>query len=132
MNRQSGQPPTYRHTPVARILVVDDDPQYRRAVRIALTARGYGVSEAADGFLALEEVRAAAFDLVLLDWRMPGMDGGETCRAIRASRPVPVIVVAAPDREAEALAAGAEAFFRKPVDAGTLLARIGAVLGRPS
>ena len=78
---------------MARVLVVDDDLQYRRVVRIALTVRGYDVREAANGFEALDEMRLAAVDVILMDWLMPPIDGEAACRAIRASSSVPIIVV---------------------------------------
>lgn len=114
---------------MARVLVVDDDLQYRRVVRIALTVRGYDVREAANGFEALDEMRLAVVDVILMDWLMPEMNGEAACRAIRASSSVPIIVVASSDRPLEALAAGADAFLRKPVTIHSLLAGIEAVLG---
>jgi two-component system, OmpR family, KDP operon response regulator KdpE len=109
---------------LARVLIVDDDPQFRRAVRMALTARGHEVSEAANGQEALDKLVARAADIVLLDWRMPVMNGEQSCRAMRAASCVPIIVISALNRENEALSAGATAFFRKPVDVGALLAGI--------
>ncbi|MGP8248067.1 MAG: response regulator [Bryobacteraceae bacterium] len=109
--------------------MVDDDLQYRRALRIALTVRGYDVREAANGFEALDEMRLAVMDVILMDWIMPGMDGEATCRAIRATSSVPIIVVTASDRVQEALAAGADAGLKKPVNINSLLARTEAVLG---
>ena len=67
-----------------RILVVDDDPQIRRVMRVTLTGQGYEVDDAKNGESALEKLREQRFDLVLLDMNMPGMGGLETCRAIRA------------------------------------------------
>lgn len=115
---------------MARVLVVDDDPQFRRAIRVALMARGYEVSEAADGLQALGKMQATHMGVVLLDWRMPGMDGEATCRALRAASSVPIIVLTASDRIREALAAGADSFLRKPVNINSLLARIEAALER--
>ena len=109
---------------LAKVLIVDDDSQFRRAVRIALIARGHEVSEAANGREALEKMATRTIEVVLLDWRMPVMDGEETCHAMSAASVVPIIVVAGSDVEKKALSAGASAFLRKPVDAGALLARI--------
>ena len=67
-----------------RILVVDDDPQIRRVMRVTLTGQGYEVDDAKNGEEALEKLRAERFDLVLLDMNMPGMGGVESCRLIRA------------------------------------------------
>ena len=68
-----------------RILVVDDDPQIRRVMRVTLTGQGYEVDDAKTGEAALEKLRDERFDLVLLDMNMPGMGGLETCRAIRGA-----------------------------------------------
>ena len=65
-----------------RILVVDDDPQIRRVMRVTLTGQGYEVDDAKSGDAALEKLREERFDLVLLDMNMPGLDGLETCRLI--------------------------------------------------
>ena len=121
----------YRRFAVAKVLVlvVDDDAQYRRVVRIALTVRGYDVREAAGGSGALEETQGQGVDVILLDWIMPGMDGEATCNAIRAASNVPIIVVTASDHAQEALDAGAQAVLRKPVDIDTLTARLEAILG---
>ena len=118
-----------RGNTLARILVVDGDFRYRRAVRIALTVRGYEVPEAANGLEALDETRIEATDVILMDWVMPGMGGDAACRAIRTASSVPIIVVTALDREREALAAGADVFLQKPVSIHTLQAGIEAILG---
>ena len=64
-----------------RILVVDDDPQIRRVMRVTLTGQGYEVDDAKTGEAALEKLRKERFDLVLLDMNMPGMGGFETLPA---------------------------------------------------
>src|SRR5207253_1482701 len=68
-----------------RILVVDDDPQIRRVMRVTLTAQAYEVDDVKHGEAALEKIRDQQFDLVLLDMNVPGMGGLETCREIRAA-----------------------------------------------
>ena len=113
---------------VARILVVDDDSQFRRVLRIALTASGHQVCEAANGFEALSKVRASPLDLVLLDWQMPGMAGEETCRAMRRFSRAPIIVVSALDRSREAAAYGLDGSLTKPVEIDVLLGRIDSAL----
>ena len=112
-----------------RILVVDDDPQFRRVVRVALTARDHEVREAASGFEVLDRALFEAVDVILVDWIMPGMDGDATCRAIRAASCVPIIVMTASDRAREAFSAGAGAFLKKPVSIERLLASIETILG---
>jgi two-component system, OmpR family, KDP operon response regulator KdpE len=113
-----------------RILNVDDEPQARRAVKIALIARGFEVVEASSGEEGIEKLRTENPHVVLLDVNLPGMSGIETCREIRASSEVPVIVISVrrvgADR-AEAFEAGADQYITKPFDIEELVARIRAV-----
>lgn len=106
---------------MARILIVDDDRQFRRIVRLALTVNGHEASEAANGAEAVIRLRESVFDLVFLDWQMPVMGGEETCHAIRAFTDVPIIVVSARDRSSDALLSGATASLTKPLDLEALL-----------
>jgi two-component system KDP operon response regulator KdpE len=117
----------------ATILVVDDDPQIRRVMRMTLVSHGYMVSDARSGEEALEAVRDEKCDLVLLDINMPGMGGLETCRLIRASSEMPIIVLTVRNTErdkVEALDAGADDYVTKPFGTPELLARIRAALRR--
>jgi two-component system KDP operon response regulator KdpE len=116
-----------------RILVVDDDPQIRRAMRTTLTGRGYEVADARTGEEALEALRSGNYDLVLLDMNMPGMGGIETCRLIRSSSEVAIIMLTVSNSEkdkVEALDAGADDYITKPFSTPELLARIRATLRR--
>lgn len=115
------------------ILVVDDDPQIRRALRIMLTGEGYEIDDARSGEGALEKLRRSRFDLVLLDVGMPGMDGFDTCRAIREQSEIAIIMLTVRDREVdkvEALDAGADDYVTKPFKSAELAARIRAALRR--
>ena len=117
----------------ARILVVDDDPQIRRVMRMTLVSNGYMVSDARNGEEALEALRGEKCDLVLLDINMPGIGGLETCRLIRDSSEIPIIVLTVRNTErdkVEALDAGADDYVTKPFGTPELLARIRAALRR--
>lgn len=116
-----------------RILVVDDDPQIRRVMRTTLSSAGYEVEDARTGEEALQKLRASRYDLMLLDMNMPGMGGLETCRQVRASSDLAVIMLTVRNTEqdkVQALDAGADDFITKPFSTPELLARIRAALRR--
>lgn len=117
----------------ATILVVDDEPQLRRVMRTTLTDLGYTVIDAKTGEDALELLRHDQPDLILLDLNMPGIGGLETCRAIRETSEVPIIILSVRNTEREkvqALDAGADDYVSKPFGIQELLARIRAALRR--
>jgi adenylate cyclase len=122
---------TGRPAPV--VLVVDDDEVNRDLLGRWLGGLGFGVVAAADGAAALGQVGATAVDIVLLDVRMPGMDGYAVCRRLRddpGTRALPVVMLTAggEHEKASALDAGADDFLAKPFDRAELLARIRSLL----
>ena len=117
---------------VPRILIVDDDLQFQRTLRLAMDAYGYLVCSAAGGREALDTAAATPPDLVVLDWHLPDMDGIQTCRALRAHSDVPVLMISA-DRSNQkdvALDAGANDYLPKPFSVNELLAWIETALNR--
>lgn len=108
----------------ARVLIVDDDAGIREFVRTVLVDEGYQVAEATDGSEALDQVARERPDLILLDLRMPVMDGWEFVKVYRA-RPGPhapiVIVTAAMDVAKDAKDIGADGFLAKPFQLDELL-----------
>jgi len=120
-------------TEAASILIVDDEPEIRRAVLGGLRAQGYEVRAASDGEEALRLASAATPDLVILDLMMPGMDGLEVCRRLRAWSDVPILVLSARAQErqkVQALDEGADDYLTKPFGMDELTARIRAALRR--
>ncbi len=120
--------------PPIRILVVDDEPAIRRALRPPLMELGFHVAEASRGEEALQALRAAPYDAVLLDINMPGIGGIETLKRIRAFAPrLPVLMLTVRDEEedkVEALDLGADDYVTKPFSPRELAARVTAVLRR--
>jgi two-component system, OmpR family, KDP operon response regulator KdpE len=116
-----------------QILVVDDDPQIRRVMKVTLTGQAYEVDDAKNGESALEKLREHRFDLVLLDMNMPGMGGLEVCREIRGGSDIAIIMLTVRDNESDkvgSLDAGADDYVTKPFNPPELLARIRAALRR--
>ncbi len=115
------------------VLVVDDERRYRELLEMNLVRRGYRVLQAANGLEALDQIEREVPDLVVLDLRLPDIDGYEVCRRIRESSSVPVIMLTARAEDHEkvrGLQAGADDYVTKPFSAEELLARVAAVLRR--
>ncbi|MEO3867908.1 response regulator [Nonomuraea sp. B12E4] len=118
---------------MTRILVVDDEPQILRALRINLAARHYEVAVAGDGASALREAVDHAPDLVILDLGLPDLDGVDVIHGLRGWTTIPIIVLsgrAGNQDKIEALDAGADDYVTKPFGIDELLARVRAVTRR--
>ncbi len=118
---------------MAEILIVDDDPQIRAVLRVALTQAGHKVAEAGDGAEALAKARNGRADLIVLDIGLPRMDGLEVCRELRASHDTPVLFLTARDDEIDRVLGfemGADDYVPKPFSPRELVARIRAILRR--
>jgi two-component system KDP operon response regulator KdpE len=112
------------------VLVIDDDPQLSRALRVTLRAAGYEVVTAADGRAALREAAAEHPDLIVLDLGLPDLDGTEVLAGLRPWFTGPVLVLSAradSQDKVGALDAGADDYVAKPFDMGELLARLRAL-----
>src|SRR6478735_1436080 len=111
------------------VLAVDDQPQNLRLLDAVLAPRGYTVLQAGSGEEALQTLRAGGVDLVLLDIVMPGIDGYEVCRRIRADPdtaflPIVMITASGDQEKVNAIQAGADDFVGKPFNRDELLARV--------
>jgi two-component system KDP operon response regulator KdpE len=118
---------------MTRVLVVDDEPQIRRALRTSLEAHGYEVATAGTGEEGVLAAAETAPELVLLDLGLPDLDGTEVIERVRSFSDVPVIVLSVRDRQADkvaALDAGADDYVTKPFGVEELLARLRAALRR--
>ena len=118
-----------------RILVIDDDEQLGAALRRALAYEGYEVALARDGVDGLRQALEQHPDLIVLDVLMPGLDGFEVCRRLRAGGDVPVLMLTARDDVADrvqGLDAGADDYLVKPFAVDEFLARVRALLRRRS
>jgi DNA-binding response OmpR family regulator len=117
----------------ATILVADDDPRIVHLVTCNLRLAGYQTLAARDGQQILELIESKEPTLVLLDVRMPGLNGFEVCERVREFSTVPVIIVTAREQEEDrirGLDLGADDYLTKPFSTGELLARVRAVLRR--
>lgn len=118
---------------MSRVLVVDDEPQLLRALRITIGARGHDVRTATDGRQALADAAAHPPDVIILDLGLPDMDGVDVIRGLRGWTSAPIIVLSGrtgSEDKVEALDAGADDYVTKPFGVDELLARLRAVSRR--
>jgi DNA-binding response OmpR family regulator len=116
-----------------RILVVEDEPAIADAVAYALTSAGYDVETVGDGDTALESARTQPYDLMILDLLLPGMNGMEVCRQVRAESDLPILMLTARDAELERVAGlniGADDYVTKPFSVPELVSRVRSHLRR--
>jgi len=116
------------------VLIVEDDPSVLRFLTQTTREAGYAPQECSDGLEALQRAKAHDFDLILLDWMLPGADGVEVCRRLRqAGSSTPVLMLTARDALDDKIAgldAGADDYIVKPFEVAELLARMRALLRR--
>ena len=120
-------------TATARVLVIDDDARLHDLLKSYLVQHGFVVDTALDGERGLAALQSRAYDAVLLDVMMPGIDGLEVCRRIRRTSAVPVVMLTARGDETDrivGLELGADDYLPKPFNPRELLARLRAVLRR--
>src|SRR5580692_2279131 len=116
-----------------RVLIIDDEVQIRRLLRVTLEGGGFEVSEAENGRLGLTEAAGLRPDGIVLDLGLPDMDGKDVLRRLREWSQVPVLVLTVRDSEQETIAAldaGADDYLTKPFRGRELLARLRAVMRR--
>ncbi|MGE5276684.1 MAG: response regulator transcription factor [Acidobacteriota bacterium] len=120
---------------MSRVLVVDDEAGIRKVARDALERAGHEVETALDGEEALARFEQGAFDLIITDWNMPGVDGFELVRRVRRKSALPILVLTVRQEERDKvrlLDAGADDYVTKPFGVAELVARTNALLRRQS
>ena len=120
-------------SPMAKILIADDDPHIRQLLAFALEKAGFEVVEAEDGEAALEKAEAAAPDLLVLDINMPRMNGLDVCRQLRARGELPILILSSRDEEIDrvlGIELGADDYVVKPFSPREVVARVTAILRR--
>ena len=126
MSQSTGKPSTVA-------LVIDDEPQIRRLLRVTLEANGYEVFDAATGQDGIVQAAQCRPEIILLDLGLPDLDGVEVLKRIREWSRVPIVILSVRDREHDkiaALDAGADDFVTKPFSSGELLARLRTTMRR--
>ena len=118
---------------MTNFLIVEDEKILRETLAFNLEHEGYSVVSAGDGFEALKVFETRAFDLLILDIMLPGIDGFEVCRRIRQKSNIPILMLTARDDEIDrvvGLEVGADDYMVKPFSMRELIARVKAMLRR--
>ncbi|MDN5806656.1 MAG: response regulator transcription factor [Brevibacterium sp.] len=121
------------HLADRRLLLIEDDPTVAEVARNYLRTAGFLVDEVTDGFQALERLTEAVPDLVILDRKLPGIDGTEVCRRLRTFTSVPVLMLtalSATEDRIDGLEAGADDYLTKPFSPKELVLRVQSILRR--
>jgi two-component system KDP operon response regulator KdpE len=124
---------TTESRPAIAVLVIDDEPQMRRLLRVTLEAHGYAVTDAANGNDGIVQAAQARPEIIVLDLGLPDLDGVTVLKRIREWSRVPIIILSVRDRDGDkvaALDAGADDFVTKPFSSAELLARLRTALRR--
>ena len=123
-------------SPLAKVLLVEDDQEMSEVLLQTLSKRGFTVQIASDGKAALSYLKVNKYDVIVLDWMMPGLSGVDVCRSLRsAGDPTPIMMLTArtsDDDVTTGLDAGADDYLTKPFENKVLAARLRALLRRPS
>ena len=118
---------------IPHILIADDNPEIREIIKVLLTGEGFSVTEAKDGTSVLTEIKKQAFDLIILDIMMPGMNGYETCQSIREASNVPILFLSARTTDSDKIlgfSSGGDDFLEKPFSYPELIGRAKALIRR--
>ena len=117
----------------SRVLIVDDNPEIREIIHILLGGEGYDIEEAKNGNEAILKTKENAFDLIILDIMMPGMDGYHTCMEIRKESNAPILFLSAKTREGDKMlgfSSGGDDYLAKPFSYNELVSRAKALIRR--
>lgn len=129
---EAGAPRYFRRA--MRALIIEDEPKVAAFIAEELRKHGFTVDMADDGLDGERQALAQRYDIILLDWMLPKLNGIEVCRAIRAGNPhVPILMLTALDgveEQVKGLGAGADDYLAKPFDIAVLLARVNALIRR--